>query len=251
MTTDTPENSLAALVDLFRGLDRKGPGDAGFTRDLLRDLPPLPREGRIADLGCGGGAGSLLLAEYYRREVLAVDSSPVFLEELSGRASRAGFDPFITPVRGDMGALDWPAASVALLWSEGAAYILGFESALRAWRPLLSKDGLAVVSEMSWFTQTRPRPALTFWREAYPTMGDEAENVGRARRAGFEVLETRRLPLSAWWTNFYDPLRARMKELDGSAFHAAVLRETEEEIALFEKYGDAYGYSFYVMRAIS
>lgn len=247
MTSHT--DPLAALVDLFRGLERKGPGDAGFTRDLLRSLPPLPREGRIADLGCGSGAGTLLLAERYRREVLAVDTAETFLEELAERAARAGLGHLITPVRADMGGLDWPPASIALLWSEGAAYVLGFEEALRAWRPLVAPGGLAVVSEMSWFTSERPGPAAGFWRAAYPSMGDEAENVRRAERAGFELLEARRLPYAAWWGNFYDPLRARMKTLEGSALHEAVLRETEEEIALFERYGDHYGYTFYVMRA--
>lgn len=247
MTNDP--DPLAALLDLFRGLDRKGPGDAGFTRDLLRSLPPLPRAGRIADLGCGSGAGALLLAEHYRREVLAVDTAECFLEELAGRVARAGLGGLVTPVHADMRALDWPPASVALLWSEGAAYVLGFEEALRTWRPLVAPGGLSVVSEMSWFTADRPGPAVEFWRTGYPTMGDEAENVRRAERAGFELLETRRLPFAAWWGNFYDPLRARMKDLEGSAFHEAVLRETEEEIALFELYGDHYGYTFYVMRA--
>jgi hypothetical protein len=165
------------------------------------------------------------------------------------RADRVGLGHLITPVCADMGALDWPPASIDLLWSEGAAYVLGFEEALRTWRPLVAPGGLAVVSEMSWFTSGRPAPALEFWRAAYPTMGDEAENVRRAERAGFEILETRRLPFEAWWGNFYDPLRARMKTLEGSELHRDVLRETEEEIALFERYGEHYGYTFYGMRA--
>jgi hypothetical protein len=40
-----------------------------------------------------------------------------------------------------------------------------------------------------------------------------------------------------------------MKSLEGSELHRDVLRETEEEIALFERYGEHYGYTFYGMRA--
>lgn len=240
---------IAALTELHRGLARQGPGDAEFSRELLRSLPPLPPRPRIADLGCGAGAGALLLALHYQSQVKAVDSSAVFIEELKINARRAGLDHLVVPIHGDMAALDWPPGSIDLLWSEGAAYNLGFERALRLWKPLVANHGIAVVSEMSWFTDRPPEPAQAFWQVSYPTMATESENVRRAGAAGFHVLSTRRLPSVAWWKNYYDPLRERMQSIERTAVIDAVLRETAEEMALFERYCDSYGYSFYVMQA--
>jgi len=80
-------------------------------------------------------------------------------------------------------------------------------------------------------------------------MGSEAQNIGRARRAGYRVLETRRLPSEAWWKNYYGPLRERMKEIEPTPANEAVLRETEEEMAQLERWSEVYGYTFYVLQA--
>jgi SAM-dependent methyltransferase len=249
MTSET-DATIAALIEIHRGLERKGPGDTEFSLEILRALPPLPPSPRIADMGCGAGAGTLLLARHFQSRVTAVDFSAAFLQELDERANAEGLSHLVTTVQADMGALDWPSRSIDLLWSEGAAYALGFENALRQWRRLLSDGGIAVISEMTWFTtdpETRPRE---FWAEAYPAMGTETQNAERARQSGYELTGTRRLPAGAWWEHYYRPLRERLQQLDDSPVMRRVARETEEEMELFERFSDAYGYTFYVMRAV-
>ncbi len=245
MTADT----LHALIELHRGLERQGPGDAAFARALLDSLPPLPASPRIADLGCGSGAAALMLASHFAGSVVAVDQAREFLDELETRATAAGVADRVTAIQADMGALNWPPKSIDLLWSEGAAYSLGFEHALNSWRPLLADDGIAVVSEMSWFTR-QPDPTVSvYWQHAYPTMADEAENRARALRAGYRVLDTRCLPSQAWWDNYYGPLRHRMQTLVANPALQAVIQETTEEMALFEQFSSQYGYVFYVLAA--
>jgi len=238
---------VAALVELHRGLPRQGPGSDRFTRELLKRLPALPDKPRIADLGCGSGAAAMLLARHYGSPVRAVDASAEFIAELRTHASRARLDHLIEPICADMAALDWPPGSVDLLWSEGPAYNLGFGEALSAWRTLVAAAGVAVVSELSWFGQTAPGPARDFWAAAYPGMGSEQQNVDRAGEAGYRVIFTERLPSSAWWQNYYGPLRERMRQVTATGVMQAVIQETEQEMALFEKYSECYGYTFYVM----
>jgi SAM-dependent methyltransferase len=242
---------IAALIELHRGLERQGPGAAAFSRRILAGLPRLPANPVIADLGCGGGAGALLLAEWFGVPVRAVDLSREFLDELEAQAKRRGLAHLVEPIEADIGQLDWPAGTIDLLWSEGAAYNLGFATALRQWRPLLARGGIAVISELSWFADDVPAPARTYWAQAYPEIGSEAENIAHAGAEGFTVLGVSRLPAAAWWNNYYGPLQARIDALRGQADAAmqAVIRETEAEIALFRDYSDVYGYAFYVLRA--
>jgi len=252
MSPDSQTEYIAALTDLHRGLDRKGPGDPDFSLSILSilsSLSILPLKPRIADLGCGSGAGALLLARHYQSTVRAVDSSAVFIEELKARAKRLDIEHLIIPIQGDMAKLDWSAGSVDLLWSEGAAYNLGFEEALNIWRSFLANSGIAVISEMSWFTDHAPEPAIVYWQNAYPMMGTEAENIDRANRSGFRVLSTHRLPSQSWWLYYYEALYRRMYEIDITPMNQLVIRETEEEMKLFETFSDFYGYTFYILQA--
>jgi len=250
MNTETQIEYVVALTDLHRGLDRKGPGDSDFSHSILRNLSSLPLKPQIADLGCGSGASALLLAQHYQSAVMAVDSSSVFIDELKARAKQLGLEHLIIPIHGDMSKLDWSAGSVDLLWSEGAAYNLGFELALKIWRPLLVTNGIAVISEMSWFTDNAPEPVIAYWQNAYPMMGVEAENIDRANRSGFSVLSTYRLPSQVWWVNYYEPLRERMQQIEITSITQSVIHETEEEMRLFEQFSDFYGYTFYVLQAV-
>jgi len=246
----SPDAYIAALVDLHRGLPRQGPGDTAFSRRLLDGLT-LPPHPRMADLGCGSGAGALLLAEHLSGPVRAVDSSAVFIAELEQQAQQRGLSDRIIATVGDMGQLDWPPGALDLLWSEGAAYNLGFEPALALWHPLLAPGGIAVISELSWFDDNPPPAARAYWQEAYPTLGTEAENQARAERTGWQVLATHRLPSAAWWDHYYTPLRQRIaqqKTATPTSAMATVIEECETEMALFVDHSDAYGYTFYVLQ---
>ena len=75
MSTDNQAEYIAALTAVHRGLDRKGPGASDFSLEILRNLSTLPVKPRIADLGCGSGDSTLLLAQYYNSTVMAVDAS--------------------------------------------------------------------------------------------------------------------------------------------------------------------------------
>jgi serine/threonine-protein kinase HipA len=53
--------------------------------------------------------------------------------------------------------------NIDLLWSEGAAYNIGFPNALETWRPAIAPHGFLVVSEMSRLKQNAPEPVRAFF----------------------------------------------------------------------------------------
>ena len=91
--------------------------------------------------------------DYYRQ----------YLDALTKSAAAAGLADRITTVEADMAALDFEPATFDLIWSEGAAYIMGFDNALRSWKPLLKPTGWLAVTEAAW---TRPDPPADL-REFY------------------------------------------------------------------------------------
>jgi hypothetical protein len=82
-------------------------------------------------------------------------------------------------------------------------------------------------------------------------MASREENVRRAQRCGYRVLEHFALPAEAWWTHYYTPLGQRLAELRaryaGEEEALAVLDGEALEIDLFRKYHQYYGYVFYVL----
>jgi SAM-dependent methyltransferase len=243
---------LAALIELHAGLPRQGPGDARFTRQVLSRLPRLPERPRVADLGCGSGAATLVLASCLKVPITAVDISATFLDELMRRAELLRRSHLVRPVKADIGALSWPAASLDLIWSEGAAYHLTFAGAIQTWRPLLASGGLAVISELTLYDDPLPEEARAFWGAAYPSAGSETANTHHAKSAGYEVVGIDRLPQFAWWENYYGPLESRMEELHpgASPVMRCVIADTEAEIDLFRRFSSSYGYTFYSLRAV-
>lgn len=248
MEEEHQKEYISALVELHRDLPRQGPGDRQFALNLLKKLPRLPKNPRIADLGCGTGVAALMLAEFFKSSVKAVDASSIFINELKKQLINKSLNQYIEPVCADMGTLDWPRASIDLLWSEGAAYNLGFNRALNIWRPFLSNSGVAVISEMSWFTDLVPEMVRSFWQTEYPGMGSEKQNLTCAQELGFTEVFTERLPSKAWWENYYNPLRKRILKIEpATAVMQQVIDDIEMEMELFMKYSDYYGYTFYVL----
>lgn len=241
----------ADFLRLFEGLPRQGPGSDDCTREALRRLPPLPAAPRVIDLGCGAGRQTLVLAEALQTKVIAVDLHQPFLDQLKADAQGRGLAHLIETRCADMGALDLPAASVDLLWSEGAVYLFGFEAGLRLWRPSLARGGLAAVTECSWLSDDPPQEALAFFGAGYPDMGTIERNKARVANAGFELLDCWPLPPDAWWHDYYTPLEQRLATLEDDPALAAAIAETRAEIELFRRHGDSYGYVFYLMRVRS
>jgi serine/threonine-protein kinase HipA len=238
------------MAILHQDLPREGPGDDDCTKEALRRLPPLPRQPVVIDLACGPGRQTLVLARMLNARVIAVDLHGPYLDQLSQSATAQGLSHLIETRLADIGALDFAPGSVDLIWSEGAAYILGFEESLRRWRPLLRPEGLMAVTECTWLTDRPPDEAKRFWREAYPDMGTVEENRRRASALGLEVLDTFVLPTSAWWNEYYTPLLERIERLRPSADASltVLLNETEREIDLFRRHGQSYGYVFFLLR---
>jgi serine/threonine-protein kinase HipA len=236
---------------VHRDLPREGPGTDASTLEALRRLPPLPAAPRVLDLGCGPGAQTLVLARALGTRILAVDGHQPFLDQLTSRAAAAGLGHLIEARCADFGALDEPAGSVDLIWSEGAIFCLGFAAGIEAWRPLLRAGGLMVLTEMAWLVP-EPAPEIREYMAAeYPPLTSIAANLDLARAAGMEVLDHFTLPPEAWWT-YYEPIAARLAELRpqaaGNPALEAVLDVNATEIEMYRRHGASYGYECFLLR---
>ncbi|MGM0639168.1 MAG: class I SAM-dependent methyltransferase, partial [Pseudomonadota bacterium] len=203
-------NELELLADLHRDTERQGPGGQDETRlalelSGLRDRQDLS----IADLGCGTGAATLVLAEALDARIVALDFLEVFLDALKVRAIKAGVAERITPRHASMEALDFPAASLDAIWSEGAIYNIGFSRGVREWRRFLKPGGILAVSELTWLTERRPAELEAYWRARYPEVDTASAKLAVLEQHGYTPLSYFVLPRRCWLDGYYRPLQQR------------------------------------------
>ena len=241
------------FFEIHQDLPREGPGDNASTRRALALLAHLPPQSLIVDVGCGPGMQTLELARSTQGKIVAVDTHQPFLDKLRQRALAEGVLDRITPVRASMSSLDLKDQSVDVFWSEGAIYIMGFEQGLRAWQRFLKPGGYVAVTEATWLRADPPDDLAAFWAMGYPAMQTVEGNLDIIRAAGYREVSHFTLPPSAWWTNYYTPLEARIAMLRdkyrGDSEALQQLDTEELEIDLYRKYSDWYGYVFYIMQA--
>ena len=181
-------NTYNPIDLLFGGMEKLGPGGNAHTLHVLRLLPKQQFR-VIVDAGCGTGRQTMVLAKELGTLVHAVDSYEPFLNDLTRRAKEAGIEHLVQTHCMDMKDIPGVFQHIDLLWSEGAAYNIGFANALTTWASAINPDGFAVVSELSWLREQVPNAVREFFLSGYPDMQSVHHNLAVAENAGYKVLD--------------------------------------------------------------
>ncbi len=241
---------MEVFMDIQRGLPRQGPGNDDATRRALTYCKDLPEQPNVLDIGCGPGRQSLVLADALDASVVAVDIHQEYLDELATRSAEAGLGEQITPMLADMTELAFEAERFDLIWAEGSAYIMGVTNALQAWKAFLKPHGYLVLSELLWLADYPPREAVAFFDREYPAMTDIAGNLAIFERESYQIVGHFTIPDQAWWDDYYTPLMAKVpllrEKYRGDQEALELIQMTESEINLRKRYGESYGYEFFV-----
>ncbi len=245
---------FALLVDLHRDGARQGPGSDEETLRAL-ELTRLERAAglQVADIGCGTGASTLVLASGLPlARITAVDLFPEFLDILAERARAAGCSKRIETLAESMDALPFAAESLDLIWSEGAIYNMGFRTGIEAWKPFLRPGGVIAVSEITWLRPDPPEEIRQHWNSEYPEIATASEKIAILERAGYDLLGYLVLPSTNWVDNYYGPTEERipafLERHAGLPEAAELVAMERQEADLYKRYQDWFSYGFYVAR---
>ncbi len=248
-------NDLQLLIDLHKRSNRQGPGGDSETRKamelaMLGALEPL----KIADIGCGTGASTMLLARELNAQVTAVDFLPEFIDVLKTRAESEGLINKISPIVGSMDDLPFDDEEYDVIWSEGAIYNMGFKKGVGDWRRYLKPGGLLVVSEITWTTSERPFELQNHWESEYPEVGTASSKISILENSGYTPVAYFTLPDHCWINNYYRPMQNSFSEFlarNANSEDAQTIVEAEKkEISLYEEYKNYFSYGVYIAKKL-
>lgn len=242
------------LVDLHRGNKRQGPGGDEQT-SLALELSGLNRSKPlvIADVGCGAGSSTVMLAENLNASIVAIDLFESFLDVLSGEAQKRGVADKIKTLACSMEDLPFDEGSLDAIWAEGSIYNVGFAKGVEYFKRFLKPGGILAVSEITWLTTERPEEIQRHWHAEYPEIGTASDKITTLENHGYSLKGYFPLPVASWQDNYYEPLEAAF---DGflsrhhSAEAQAIVEAERVEISLYRRYSAYYSYGFYIAQKL-
>lgn len=248
-------DELELLVDLHKGASRQGPGGNIETERAI-ELAGLSRTAplKVADIGCGTGASTLILARMLNAEIASVDFLQDFLDVLETRARSEGLAQNIAPLCASMDQLPFQDEELDVIWAEGAIYNIGFEKGIIDWKRYLKVGGLLVASEITWITESRPTEIQEYWDNIYPEIDTAASKIKVLEQNGYSPIAYFVLPEHCWLDNYYDPIRSSFDSFLGrnenSEQARSIVESERQEIALYEKYKSYYSYGVFIARKV-
>jgi SAM-dependent methyltransferase len=243
------------LIDLHKRQKRQGPGGDIETERAL-SLARIDRTTtlRIADIGCGTGASTLLLARLLDAQITAVDFLQDFLDVLEGRAENMGLSEKVTTLCCSMDNLPIGDEEYDVIWSEGAIYNIGFERGVKDWNRYLKVSGLLVASEITWIASSRPSEIQKYWDEEYPEIDLASSKIHVLEKNGYSPIGYFVLPEHCWLENYYRPMQLSFEDFlkrHGKSEEAREIVEAENrEIELYERYKAHYSYGVYIAKKL-
>lgn len=253
-TKSIHEFDFGLICEYFSSIERQGPGSPEVTIKALSFIDHLTPASRIADIGCGSGGQTMVMARHAPGHITGIDLFPAFIELFNSNARKLNLQERVTGRVGSMEKLAFEAEELDLIWSEGAIYNIGFERGLNEWRGFLKPGGFIAVSEASWFTDERPAEIDQFWKNAYPEINTIPVKVAQMQKAGYIPVATFVLPENCWTEHFYEPQipaqESFLKKHAGNKTAEELVANERHEAELYHKYKEFYGYVFYIGKKI-
>jgi SAM-dependent methyltransferase len=248
------EFDLELICEYFSAVERQGPGSPEVTVKALSFIDNLTAESKIADIGCGTGGQTMVIADHTSGHITGIDLFSIFIDIFNANSRKLNLQDRVDGVVGSMENLSFQDGELDLIWSEGAIYNIGFERGINEWHKFLKTGAFIAVSEISWFTEERPVEIDEFWNDAYPEIDTIANKVTQMQKAGYVPIAAFVLPENCWTEHFYAPqVSAQEKFLEkhaGNKTAEEFIENQRHETELYNKYKEFYGYVFYIGKKI-
>jgi len=251
--TDKQFSMLDLCIETHVGLERQGPGSPEMTIKALSFIENFNEISRVADMGCGTGGQTMVLAQKINGSITGVDICPDLIDVLNDNAKKQNLQR-VNGIVGSIEELSFPKEEFDLIWSEGVIDVIGFEKGLTYWNSFLKIGGYIAVTCPSWLTDERPGEIDKFWSDAGSGLETVGYNISIMQKSGYGFVAAFALPEKCWTDNYFRPREEAEKAILVKYAENKSVEEYVEsskyEVELYSKYKQNYGYVFYIGKKI-
>lgn len=219
--------------DIVAELDHEGLRDVfkKYTKRAFKMLLTMDKP-CILDIGSGTGGPSIELSSLSNGEIIGIDIDNKALEIMQSKIDKAGLSERIKLKNISLYNTGFPDECFDLLWEEGVLHLLDVKKSFTECNRILKKDGYLVMFETIAYMKKKQKKIVKF---------------------GFELVNHFLLPEAAWWTEYYQPLEERIKELKMKYKDSKDLEKLEpfeHEIEMVRPNPKAFDCGFYIFQKI-
>lgn len=251
------ENKLIAdfdfqlVINFFAGLNSQGPGGEKETLKALSFLENTSSQIKIADIGCGTGKQTEVIASNLDCKITAVDIAPKMIAGLNKRIRKENLTNKVSGLVASMCELPFKKNEFDVIWAEGSIYNIGFEKGLREWRQFLKPNGFMAITECCWLSNQRPKD-MSFIIENVSEIDMISSKLRIIENSGYKPVAHFILPEYCWIDNFYEITKTRFKEfLEENNYSEPAkdfVERMEHEIEYYQTNKEYFGYVFFICK---
>ena len=102
------------IIETHVGLERQGPGSPEMILKALSFIDDLDKISRIADLGCGTGGQTMILAQHIAGDITGIDICPDFINVFNDNAKNLSLEERVHGIVGSIEKLSFKKKSLTL-----------------------------------------------------------------------------------------------------------------------------------------
>lgn len=240
---------LEFKLDFLLGIEGQSPFSYQTTMKALSFIERLSRRKKVVNIGCGTGYQSVALYEAIQSPIIAIDDVPEFIDYLKKEFAIQKLENHIYPILSNPYHLPFMSGTVDIIWSEYTAANLGFEYSINKWNHFLKEEGYLGVCAYCWLTNDPPSIITNHWNTCNKDIDSIVKRIQQIESAGYIPITYFILPDECWWNYFcsmeqnFEPFLKKHKHHPLSEM---LVSQIDSEIDLYEKYGEYYGYLFFI-----
>lgn len=237
------EQYMQDFMTVFEPLESWGPNSVDDTSKAFTLLNRQPNN--ILEIGCGKGNSTIAIAKLCSANIIATDNASMALSKLEEKLARNSLTGRVKTQCVSMTELNFGEEQFDVIWAEASAYIMGVESALEKWKPLLKDNGALVFSDLVWLTDKPSQASVNHWKKDYPDIQSVDTRKAQIEKAGYQLAQTFTLSERAW-QDYYEPLQQRLNHVASGLHNSQALRDIQNEINLYKRHLGEFGYQFFI-----
>src|SRR5215510_15960549 len=106
------------ICEYYSNFERQGPGCPEITKKALGFIENLSGLSQIADVGCGTGGQTLVLAKNTTGNIIGIDNSPIMIEKFNKNVLKDNIQNRVKAVVGSMDSLSFKNEELDIILSE-------------------------------------------------------------------------------------------------------------------------------------